>query len=160
MQTVVSVAHVKSGLFLEAEHSQRLAEPRHAYGKRVRKGFRVSTRNPEPWRPSHRCYPLLPKMPPRTLTIEDRNPIIDAATVPVDTSFGPISTLRPVGLRLSARSGLRPRLSARSLRSLISTAPAAPCQPIGLRPDPSAHDVPVRVEGGLPSLPPHSQTTS
>ena len=62
MQTVISVAHVKSGLFLKAEHSQRLAEPRHAYGKRVRKSVRASTRNPEPRRPSHRWYPLLPTM--------------------------------------------------------------------------------------------------
>src|SRR5918994_1938450 len=31
---------------------------------------------------------------------------------------------------------------------------------IQLRPDPSAHHVPLRVEDGFPSLPPHSETTS
>jgi hypothetical protein len=62
-QTIIPVAYVKPGLFLEAEHRQGLTETRHAYGKRVRRSFRASTRNPEPRKPSHRCHSLLPTTP-------------------------------------------------------------------------------------------------
>jgi hypothetical protein len=60
IQTTVPISHIQPGLFLEAEHGQRLAKARYTHGKRIRKGFRASTRNPEPRKPSHRCYLLLP----------------------------------------------------------------------------------------------------
>src|SRR5215203_2799622 len=73
-QIVVPVAHVKSGLFLEAEYGQRLAESWHAYGKRVRKGLRASTRDPESRKPSHRCCPLLPTTPTQDGYARSSNP--------------------------------------------------------------------------------------
>ena len=73
-QLVFPVAHVKSGLFLEAEYGQRLAESWHAYGKRVRKGFRASTCDPESRKPSHRCYPLLPTTPTQDGYARSSNP--------------------------------------------------------------------------------------
>ena len=69
-----AVPQVKYGLFLEAEQGQRLAEAGHAYGKRVRKGLRSSTRNPEPRNPSHRCYPFLPTTPTQDGYDRESNP--------------------------------------------------------------------------------------
>jgi hypothetical protein len=68
------VAHVKPGLFFEAEHGQRLAETRHAYGKWVRKGMGPPTCNPEPRKPSHRCCPLLPTTPTQDSYARSPNP--------------------------------------------------------------------------------------
>jgi hypothetical protein len=65
------------------------------------------------------------RYPPRTIALEDRTPIIDAATTPVDTSFGPISTLR-LRLRLSARSRWSLVSTFRPSASLVSNASASP----------------------------------
>ena len=66
---------------------------------------------------------------------------------------GLLARFGPTGLRLSARQ-LR-ALSARSCARLSARfGPCEPrCQPIQLRPHPSAHHVPERREGRLPSLP-------
>jgi hypothetical protein len=62
-QIVIPVAQIQPGLFLETEHGQRLAETRHAYGKRIRRAFRASTSNPELWKPPHSSCHLLPATP-------------------------------------------------------------------------------------------------
>src|SRR5829696_305767 len=57
-----------------------------------------------------------------------------------------------------ARSGFASACQHAACGSL-SARRFAPCQPLQLRSYPSAHKEPLRREGGLPSLPPHFQTT-
>ena len=91
-------------------------------------------------------------------------------TVWCDSTIGhdstpPASTLR-LRLRLSARRQASPgTLSARfgptGPRLSATLRPfRARCQPFQLQPHPSAHNVPLPWEGGLPSLPLWSETTS
>jgi hypothetical protein len=73
-----------------------------------------------------------------------------------------VSTLRPLGPPLvsTALGALSARIGYASLVSNASALKGLAVSQIRLRPDPFAHNVPLRVEGRLPSLPPHCETTS
>src|SRR5215213_3710057 len=68
-----------------------------------------------------------------------------------------LSTLRPFGPTLvstpasaNAYAGFSARSSLKAVAPQHASAPPR-FQPIGLRPDPSAHNVPVRIEAGFPA---------